>query len=141
MPGKDARYKEYKGKFAREVLRRLSAAGIYLEGDIVRHFPSTDVRAAKGVTKRQRRLDRSQPGEIPHVDLGRLRRSIGNEVIKRKFVTRVGASTAKAGEAIDYSIFLELGTRRMAARPYLRPALDRSRRAIAQIFGKPMHIV
>ncbi len=40
-------------------------------------------------------------------------------------VQKTGHAQRKIGPTVDYGIFVELGTRRMAARPFLRPAFDR----------------
>jgi phage gpG-like protein len=60
----------------------------------------------------------SQPGEPPHLRTGRLRTSIS---------WRLGADEAglyaDIGSNVEYAGYLELGTDRMAARPFLRPAL------------------
>ena len=42
---------------------------------------------------------------------------------------------AHVGPSMDYSIHLELGTRRMAARPYLLPALREVENALAAQWG------
>lgn len=64
----------------------------------------------------------SQPGEGPGVITGRLKGSI---------TWRLGTDTvgpyADVGSAVTYAIFLELGTQNMAARPFLRPALEAAR--------------
>jgi HK97 gp10 family phage protein len=51
------------------------------------------------------------------VDTGRLRDSIRHEV---------EGTTAKAGPGleVDYAIFVEFGTSRMAAQPYIRPTVQ-----------------
>jgi HK97 gp10 family phage protein len=36
----------------------------------------------------------------------------------------VGHAVRAGGGAVDYAAYVEFGTRRMAARPYLRPALE-----------------
>ena len=51
---------------------------------------------------------------------GTLRRSINTQTEQRgpdRVVAHIGPNT-------DYAAFLEFGTRKMAARPYMRPALD-----------------
>lgn len=71
----------------------------------------------------------SAPGEPPHLRTGTLRRSIDHETLRlgnREFVGRVGPT----GAAAKYGTYLELGTRKMAPRPYLRPALDSQRKQI-----------
>lgn len=64
----------------------------------------------------------SQPGSKPAVRTGRLRDSI---------TWRPGVDAASpyvdVGSAVVYAPFVELGTSRMAARPYLRPALEAAR--------------
>jgi HK97 gp10 family phage protein len=64
----------------------------------------------------------SQPGQGPGVVTGRLRGSI---------TWRLGEDSlgpyADVGTVVFYAPFLELGTSRMAARPFLRPALEAAR--------------
>lgn len=57
----------------------------------------------------------SAPGDPPGVDIGNLKAGI-----------RVGEVTedhAVLESTADYSAYLEMGTRRMAARPFMRPAV------------------
>jgi phage gpG-like protein len=60
----------------------------------------------------------SEPGHGPAVRTGRLRGSI---------TWRLGADAISPyvdiGSNVSYSIFVEIGTSRMSARPYLRPAM------------------
>ena len=49
------------------------------------------------------------------VDTGRLRNSITNAV-------EVGERSVYIGSNVEYAAFVELGTSRMKARPYLKPA-------------------
>ena len=73
----------------------------------------------------------SRPGEPPAIDTGDLRASIGNEVIKSSsFVDGLVGDT----ENLKYAPMLELGTRNMQPRPYLRPSLKRMRKQINKIF-------
>lgn len=64
----------------------------------------------------------SVPGSGPAVRTGRLRSSISWRVD----VDALGAY-ADVGSNVSYAAFVELGTDRMAARPYLRPALVAAR--------------
>lgn len=56
----------------------------------------------------------SKPGEPPHVQTGRLRASVAYEV---------DGQVARIGTNVIYARHLELGTSRMAARPWLRRML------------------
>lgn len=60
----------------------------------------------------------SAPGAPPATDLGRLAAATGWEVGRdeRGLVARIGSN-------YPVQLYLELGTRRMAPRPHLRPAL------------------
>ncbi len=44
--------------------------------------------------------------------------------------------TVRVGSNVEYAKYLELGTRRMAARPWLRPALAQSKAKIAALFAR-----
>jgi len=55
-------------------------------------------------------------GSAPDIDSGKLRDSINYEVENEKVVVSAG---------VDYATSLEFGTRKMAPRPFLRPALNR----------------
>lgn len=76
-------------------------------------------RDAKILVSKESGPPASAPGEPPHKRTGTLGRSIDQETFKDQgdFVGRVGTN-------LKYGLWLELGTRRMAKRPYLRPALD-----------------
>lgn len=55
--------------------------------------------------------------ELVPVDTGTLKRSITLEI-------KDGGLTAEVKEHTEYGVYLELGTRYMAAQPYMRPALN-----------------
>ena len=54
------------------------------------------------------------------VRTGRLRASITHEVNEAELLARIGSD-------VSYAIYQELGTSKMAAHPFLRPALDSAR--------------
>ena len=56
------------------------------------------------------------------VDTGNLRSSISTTITGDG---RFGAMTAEVGPTASYGIYLEYGTSRMAAQPYMGPAFDR----------------
>lgn len=70
---------------------------------------------------------RSLPGEPPAVQTGHLRRSVTTVIEEQGDTIR-----AKVGPQADYGRHLEFGTSRMAARPFLRPALDEKGDAATQ---------
>lgn len=126
--------RDHRNEVRRELERRLEsrllAAAAHLEGAVKRDLSvGQQVRRTRGGHRVG--LNPSQPGQPPHVLTGRLRQSITHRVDRdaRGFVARVGTNVA-------YSKFLELGTRKMAARPYLRPALFRERSRIAGILAR-----
>ena len=70
-------------------------------------------------TNPRRTHKQSAAGQFPATDTGRLVSSIAT--------SRVGQSI-RVGSGVVYSKFLEFGTRFMAARPWLQPSIDKTRR-------------
>jgi len=60
------------------------------------------------------------------VDTGNLRNSITHEVEGKE---------ARVGTNVEYAPFVELGTVKMAAQPYLNPALEKNKGNIKKIFA------
>ena len=58
----------------------------------------------------------SAPGEAPAIDTGNLRGSIS--------VAMTSPTSAMVSVGSEHGIYLEYGTRKMAKRPYIRPAVD-----------------
>lgn len=84
-------------------------------------FDSPDGPVGKAVTRACIRVQRSAKQLAP-VDTGRLRASVQYEVGRdgRGIVGRIGTN-------VHYARYLEFGTRRMRAQPFLRPALGAAR--------------
>lgn len=82
-------------------------------GKIVRRYRPSRVHQA------------SAPGEVPANDMGMLANSIEVEVDPTQFNLVLSASAF-------YARWLELGTRHMLPRPFLRPAIARWRKRIIQ---------
>ena len=83
----------------------------------------------------------SAPGQPPARDTGVLASSVSYEVNRRGFDIqgRVGPDLGRIRMSRqhtepDYGSYLELGTSRMKARPWLKPALIRSQNKIMQYF-------
>lgn len=66
----------------------------------------------------------SVPGEPPGVDSGALRASIHAE--------RTGENQYMVSDGVEYGFFLEMGTPKMAARPWLGPAVFRMMQTFSQ---------
>lgn len=62
------------------------------------------------------------------VDTGNLRQSINHKVIDSEKSVRIGTN-------VEYAPFVEFGTIKMNAQPYLRPALLENKEAIRKILG------
>lgn len=66
----------------------------------------------------------SAPGQAPAVDTGRLRGSIDVDT------SRISALVVTIRAQTEYAEHLEFGTSRMAARPYMRPALAKATKSL-----------
>lgn len=78
----------------------------------------TDARGVVHPTGHRPPHRASAPGEPPASDTGRLLSSIGHRIrVEDTLVAQVFADAR-------YATYLELGTSKMAPRPFLRPALD-----------------
>lgn len=79
----------------------------------------------------------SRPGEVPHVVTGNLKRSISSKV--ENLTGKVGIMAEKVeGDVLSYGIKLELGSKNIAPRPYIRPALERNKDKILSILSEPL---
>ena len=92
-------------------------------------------RAALATRKAAANIDRDAKTLAP-VDTGNLRASIGTTFTGDG---RAGVMRAEIGPTAHYGIYVELGTSRMAAQPFLAPATDRHvpgwQAALEQIAG------
>ncbi len=73
----------------------------------------------------------SRAGEVPGIDTGKLMKSIRYRV----FITKAGNVIGLIGSRAKHALHLEVGTRKMAKRPYLRPAIKRLSWKIARILA------
>lgn len=71
----------------------------------------------------------SSAGNPPKTDTGRLVSSIS---------ASVGQFEAEIGAYIDYAVHLEFGTRNMAARPFMFPALEQERKSFIRKMDNAM---
>jgi HK97 gp10 family phage protein len=127
----DEQFMKWHGKevldSARNEVERAIARGTILVQNRVGQL----LNQASGPTKTNPTAQPSLPGEPPHKRTGTLARSIESETFRigDQFVGRVGTN-------LKYGAYLEFGTRKMAPRPYLRPALDELRPQILREIQK-----
>ncbi|MBI2480288.1 MAG: HK97 gp10 family phage protein [Planctomycetia bacterium] len=100
-----------------EAVRRVNKAAVILHAQIIENI-SIPTRAAGP----------SLPHNFPHADTGRLRQSV---VI---VPATVATMTAKIGTNYKVGRWLELGTKRMLARSFLRRTLREMRSTIQRVF-------
>ncbi len=132
--------KELENKVKRVNGKALVRASLHVVRKAKQIMPGSGIANAN---KAQREANRSTPGEPPHVQTGTLKRSIGFEIVN-KFTGDEGHIGARLGfkasgskiSSSTYGKWLEIGTRLMAARPHLRPALIKSRFKIIREFAK-----
>lgn len=100
----------------------------FLSGPVMRDLIRRGIRVESAAKKNASQPHRngpntgSVPGHGPAVRTGRLRASITH----RPGVDALGPYV-DVGSAVLYAPYVELGTSRMAARPFLRPALEAAR--------------
>ena len=125
-------------------LEAMKKAAAIVERDVKTHFTVPGTGKSSRRTKTGKRHYASLPGQPPAVDTGVLRSSIIGQVSIEGVgvVGKVGpdidyvAAHAAAGTDVEYGYYLELGTAKMAARPFLRPSLRRTAKKVKEIFVK-----
>lgn len=118
----------------------MKEAALMLERYIKKHF------TVQGTGRRYKKHHASLPGQPPAVDLGVLRASVGHAITKKgdKIIGEVGTDIDKMrahpkfdiGSDVNYGLYLELGTKNMRPRPWMRPALKKNEAEIEKIFKK-----
>lgn len=116
----------------KHVQKQLKSAATYLTGQVKKNLNAqgTPKRVSNGPSgPHYKNLNPSPPGGYPHKMLGDLQRSITYEMFS--------PNEARVGTNVEYGKFLELGTSKMAPRPFLRSTIDAERTAIETILSKP----
>ncbi len=121
--GNGLHIKQWNGEQIKKLLQkkldaRMRASGQLMVSDIQQHL---QVEGSRGQA--------SLPGEDPHRRHGDLIESISYAYDPETKKLRVGTSLA-------YGMYLELGTRLMAARPFLRNGWARSKQQIRDLFSE-----
>lgn len=92
---------------------------IEINGDALRElFESPSGEVARDLQRRALQVERAAKQLCP-VDTGRLRSSITNEIGQDG-----EGLVAVIGTNVEYAPYVELGTSKMAAQPFLLPALE-----------------
>lgn len=80
----------------------------------------------------------SKAGESPHKRTGNLQAGVehAESVQGDEYVTRITSNRAQGSP--DVPIYLELGTSKMAARPYMRPQMNRADQVIPESMQKSL---
>lgn len=144
--------KQVMDKVEAQVQQNMDKAAILLQGEIVKSFGSPPSmpegwkpsRSKKSAEKIWRGKHHSTPGSPPFVQLGHLWRSITWSSANK--LTRLVGSSLKPDGILpggkpsgdgkhSYAWYLEYGTSKMAARPYLLPALRRLRGQLFRIIA------
>jgi hypothetical protein len=97
------------------VLRALARERLHLAAQVYQQ----QLQQALGVSNPPPYRTPSAPGEPPRKRTGRLQQAITLVVDQEAGAIHVGLAGA------DYGVFLERGTRRLAARPWMQVTLDR----------------
>ncbi|BDP42923.1 hypothetical protein DAETH_28920 [Deinococcus aetherius] len=103
-----------------EVVEQLSQEGKGRTYEFEREFLKGDGTTAKVGQRRGVPHTASAPGDPPAVDTGRLRQSI--------VALKIAPGRWRVGTNVEYAFWLEFGTRRIAPRPFMRPAAEKVRR-------------
>ena len=110
----------------RNVARRIANAA-----NLVRNTAVNSIRAEPKTGKVRKRDGHvaSAAGEPPASDTGILANSISTAIY-----TSDTSAEAHVVASTDYAAHLEFGTQKMAARPFMQPALERNREKIIRSF-------
>ncbi len=122
---------EAQRRIEKELADRLTKAAIHVKNkakiNISQSQPTMLIHPRTGGSRRIG-LDPSQPGEFPKKVSGFLRNRVNHEVDRRRLIARVGTN-------VPYGKWLEIGTRRMRSRPWLRRTLMMEASFIRRQFG------
>lgn len=114
----------FKGILKQEVNKALYASALQVEKVAKKSIADSRGKSGGRFYKRRSVLHQaSAPGEPPASDTGRLVNSINSYLNGSELYSFVIAGLG----SVKYALMLEFGTRKMAARPFMQPALEASR--------------
>lgn len=111
---------------AKEIAKQLYVVGQEIELDAELSITEGSVSGKEHVA--------SSPGDAPNADTRHLDSNI-ETVLEDRYVPRVTVTSHAA-----YSAALEYGTEKMAARPFMRPALEKHREDVAKAAARGVNI-
>ncbi len=114
--------REVQENIDRELNVALFASAKYVERQAKQSIVSGE-KSGRTYKRRSVTHQASAPGEAPASNTGRLVNSINSYLVKEKNTALVVAGRG----TVKYAALLEFGTRLMAARPFMFPALESSR--------------
>ncbi|KKN71424.1 hypothetical protein LCGC14_0421460 [marine sediment metagenome] len=131
-------------------IEAMKKATFVVENYVKTHFTKVGsgrlyrVRKKRGKSKASDYHRASIAGQPPAIDTGILRASVMSDVSVKtvNVIGKVGydvqhiAAKTPVGTDVNYGLYLEVGTNKMAKRPFLRPALKMTRRKVKTIFQK-----
>lgn len=121
------RLKRMAQRTPQQVAKALYAAGQLIEADAEQSITAGSISGAGHIP--------SLPGQPPNADTRGLDLSIETKIGGPGVVT-----VEAGGPSAPYAAYLEYGTSRMAARPFMRPAVERNRKKVAQMVGEALSI-
>jgi len=126
---------KFNDEFIKETEKKLAdnlyKAAVYLKGKVKEALNTTGnpYLASAGPSGRHYKNENpSEPGEAPHKMLGNLMRSIAHAMSE-------DGKTAYVGSNLEYALFLEVGTVKMAPRPFFRTTLTEEAETIKKIIA------
>lgn len=119
-------------------IKAMQKAAFVVEGYVKNHFTK------QGSGRKYSKYTASRAGQPPAIDTGILRSSIMSDVKVKALnvIGRVGpdieliGAKSDAGTDVNYGLYLEVGTKNISKRPFLRPALRATRKKVKAIFKK-----
>ena len=97
--------------------------GVIVKNNVAKYSARVEAGVAAAVASTVNDIESWSQRLVP-VDTGLLRSSVRTEQS-----SKVGEHSGKVHYETDYALYVELGTRKMAAQPYLIPAVQNAKRA------------
>ena len=125
-------FKALSKRYSKNVAKALVQGGELVRGEAIKSIQNTSpgdqvTRSREGGATYDHTA--SSPGDAPNTDTGDLVKSIQLDVQKKRVLV---------GSGLAYAKFLEFGTRVMAPRPWLVPALEKNRKKIKKLIASAL---